>query len=230
LRVADIHDIDDTLQTAASIGERATPAVFPEAEIDDDNDLDDDLGDQCDEDSPIDYDIGDLCSQNTDEDRLDVATQNRLMLETLLENQAQGKAEQKLERERMVAERERMAAKREQWSPESAERTEQSITGPRPNIYMMVDPARYCGGAKELDRCLDALCSNFNSHGHLFPRGGPNHINYAISLLDAWSNHQNPALRRTAMTDPSGMGGRLICGIRPMPTRLLPLFTGDSHG
>jgi len=29
LRVADIHDSDDTLQTVASIGERATPAVLP---------------------------------------------------------------------------------------------------------------------------------------------------------------------------------------------------------
>ena len=62
MRVADIHDSDDTLQTAASIGERATPAVLQEAEIDDDDDLDDDLGDQGDEDSPINKDIGDLRS------------------------------------------------------------------------------------------------------------------------------------------------------------------------
>ena len=120
LRVADIHDSDDTLQTAASMGERATPAVLPEAEIDDDDDLDDDLGDQGDEDSPIDNDIGDLRSQITDEDRLDVATQNRLMLEMLLENQAQWKAKQKLERERMAADRERMAAERDQWAAERA--------------------------------------------------------------------------------------------------------------
>ena len=106
LRVADIHDSDDTLQTAASIGERATPAVLPEAEIADDNDLDDDLGDQAEEDSPIDNGIGDLRSQITDADRLDMATENRLMLEMLLEKQAQWKAEQKPERERMAAERE----------------------------------------------------------------------------------------------------------------------------
>jgi hypothetical protein len=92
LRVADIHDSDDTLQTAASIGECATAAVLPEAEIDDDDELDDDLGDQGDEASPIDNHIGDLRSQITDEDRLDVATQNRLMLEMLFENQAQWKA------------------------------------------------------------------------------------------------------------------------------------------
>jgi len=52
--------------------------------IDDDNDLDDDLGDQADDDTRIDNDIGDLCSQITDENGLDMATQNRWMLEMLL--------------------------------------------------------------------------------------------------------------------------------------------------
>jgi len=102
-----------------------------------------------------------------------------------------------------------MAAERDQWAAERAERTEQSTVGPRPNIYKMVDPVRFCGGAKELDRFLDALCSNFNSHSHLFPRGGPDHVKYAISLLDAWSNHQNPTLIQTAMTDQSEWAGDL---------------------
>jgi hypothetical protein len=52
------------------------------------------------------------------------------MLEMLLENQAQWKAEQKLEWERMAAERERMAAERDQWAAKRAKRTERSITGP----------------------------------------------------------------------------------------------------
>jgi len=73
----------------------------------------------------------------------------------------------------------------------------------------MVDPVRYCSGVKELDRFLDALHSKFNSHGHLFTHGGPDHVQYAISLLDAWSNHQNPALRQMAMTDPSEWAGDL---------------------
>jgi len=218
LRIADIHDSDDTLQTAASIVERATAAVVPKAKIDDENDPDDDLGDQGDKDSPIDNDIGDLHSQITDEDRLDVATQNRLMLEMLLKNQAQWIAEQRHEWERMAAEQERMAAERDQWAAGLAERaqhaqhaqcTQLSIVGPRPNIYKMVDPVLYWGGAKELDQFLDALCSNFNSPGHQFPRSGPNHVKYAISLRGAWSNHQNPALRQTAMTDPSELVGNL---------------------
>jgi len=93
-----------------------------------------------------------------------------------------------------------MAAERDPWA---AERPERSIVRPRPNIYKMVDPVQFCGGVKELDRFLGTLHSNFNSHGHLFPRGGPDHVKYAISLLDAWSNHHNPTLRQTAITDPS---------------------------
>jgi hypothetical protein len=102
-----------------------------------------------------------------------------------------------------------MAAEPDQWAAERTERTEQSTIGPRPNIYKMVDPVRLCGAAKELDRFLDALHSNFNSHGHLLPRGGPDHVKYLMSLLDTWSNHQNPTLRQTAMTDPSEWAGDL---------------------
>jgi hypothetical protein len=108
-----------------------------------------------------------------------------------------------------VAEQERTAAERDQWAPEPAKPAKRSITGPQPNVYKTVDRVRYCGGAKELDRFLDALRSNCNSHGHPFPHGGPDHVKYTISLLDAWSNHQNPALRQTAMTDTSEWAGDL---------------------
>jgi len=91
----------------------------------------------------------------------------------------------------------------------------------------MGDPIRFCGGVKELVQFLDVLRSSCNSRSHLLQRGGPDDIEYAISLLETWSNHRNPTLRQTAMTDPSGMGGRLICRIRPMPTGLRPLFTCD---
>jgi len=99
LHVTDIHEIDDTLQAAASTAERSTPTVLPEAEIADDdddnndNDYNNDLRGQRNKDSPIDNDGGGLHSQITDEDCLDVATQKWLMLDMLLENQAQRKAE-----------------------------------------------------------------------------------------------------------------------------------------
>jgi len=63
-----------------------------------------------------------------------VANQNWLIMEMLLENQAQWKAEDRLQQERMAAEPVRMAADRDQWVPERAERTERSTVGPRPTI------------------------------------------------------------------------------------------------
>jgi hypothetical protein len=209
LRVTDIHESDDTLQAEASTAEHTTPTVLPEAGIDDDDDLENDLGGQRRKGSLIDNDSCDLRSQITDEDRLDVATQNRLMLEMLPQNDAQWKAEQRLERERMAAEHEPMAAKQDQWAAKRAKRIERRTVGPRANIYKMVDPVRFCGGAKELDRFLDTLRSNFNSHGHLFPHGGPDYVKYAISLLHGWSNNQNPTLRESAMTDHSERAGNL---------------------
>ena len=217
MRIADIHESDDTLRAVASTAERAASTVILEAEIDDDDDddLQDDLGGQRNNDSPLDNDGGDLHSQITNEDRIDLATQNLLMLEMWLENQANWKGEQKLEWERMAAKRERIAANRDYGAADRAEHPEWSIAGPRPNIHKRVDPVKYCGGAKELDRYRDLLHLKLYSHGHLFPRGGPDHVKYAISLLDAWSNHQNPALRQMVMTDPSESAGDLSVGSDP---------------
>jgi len=132
-----------------------------------------------------------------------MASQNLLMLEMLLEDQARWKADQRLEWERIAAEREPIAAEQNQRAAKRAKRAKHSIVDARPNIYKIVDPVQYCGGAKEPDRYLDTLLSNFNSHGHLFPRSGPDHVNCTISLLHTWSHHQNLALRPTAMPDPS---------------------------
>ena len=79
----------------------------------------------------------------------------------------------------------------------------------------MVKNVLYCGGTRELHRFLDWLRSNFNSHGHRFPCGGPDHVKSAIPLLDAWINHQNPALRQMAMTDPSDWAGDLSADSGP---------------
>jgi len=53
------------------------------------------------------------------------------------------------------------------------------------------------------------LRSNCNGHGHLAPRGVPDLVKYTICLLDAWSNHQSPALGWTAKPDPSEWPGDL---------------------
>jgi len=217
LRITDIHVSDATLQAAASTAKRATPTVLPEVEIDDDDDDDqyNDIGGQRNKDSLIDNDSGDLRSYISDEDHLDVATENRVMLEMLFENQSQWKTEQRLDRDRMAAEGEWIAAERDQWAAECAESTKRSTVGRRPIIFKIVDPGRFCSGAKELDQVLDVLHSNFNSHGHLIPCGGPNHVKYVISLLDAWMNHQNPTLRPTVMIDPSEWAGDLSADSDP---------------
>jgi hypothetical protein len=124
LYVTDIHGSDDNREAAALTAERTTPMLFPEAEIDDNDDFYDDLGGERHKDSLIDNHSGHLHSQITDQDHRGVATRNRLMLEMLLENLAQWKAEQRLEQERIAAEQERMAAEWDQWVGECAERTE----------------------------------------------------------------------------------------------------------
>jgi len=86
--VTDIHESDETLQAAPFSAELTTPTVLPEAQIHDDDNLDDDVGGQTNNNSPIDKPIGDLRFQITDKNRLDVATQSRLMLQMMLEIQA----------------------------------------------------------------------------------------------------------------------------------------------
>jgi len=68
LRVTDIHDSDETLQTAAAIAKCSTPAVVPQAEneYNDDDDLYKELAVQRTKDHPINNIIGDVCSQRTD--------------------------------------------------------------------------------------------------------------------------------------------------------------------
>jgi len=62
LHVTDVHESDDTVQAAGSTAECTTPTVLSEAEIDDNEDIDNDLGGQRDKDSLIDNDVGDLNS------------------------------------------------------------------------------------------------------------------------------------------------------------------------
>jgi hypothetical protein len=52
--------------------------------------------------------------------------------------------------------------------------------GNQSKIFKRVDPLRYCGGAKELDKFLETLRSNFASHKHLFPRGNPDQVRRKI--------------------------------------------------
>jgi len=130
-----------------------------------------------------------------------MATQNRLMLDILLENHSQHNSKQRQDWEGIAAEREWMTAELDQLAAACDERTERSIIRPRPKIHMMVDPVQHCGGAQELDWFLYPFQSNYNSPKHLVPLGGPDPIKYASYLLHTGSNRHNPILRETAMTE-----------------------------
>jgi len=56
-------------------------------------------------------------------------------------------------------------------------------------MFKMVESRWYCGGTKEQDKFLNTFRSNFASHKHLFPKGDPNQVKYAVSSLDTWNNH-----------------------------------------
>jgi len=75
--------------------------------------------------------------------------------------------------------------------------------------YKMPEPEKYCGGAIELDDFIALLRSNFESHGDLFPNGGPDKVKYALSFLGTWAQHPNTQMHKTEMIDPSTWGRNL---------------------
>jgi len=130
----------------------------------------------------------DILSKITEDDQKEMLEQNRMLLKLLFEQQAEWKEE----RTRMLTELDRSR---------TIDRLEN--TGNQSKIFKMVDPLRYCGGAKELDKFLETLWSNFASHKHLFPRGDPDQVKYAVSILDTWNNHPEMTQWQTENTDPA---------------------------
>jgi len=111
----------------------------------------------------------DILSKITEDDQKEMLKQNRMLLKLLFEQQAEWKEE----RTRMLTELDR-----------SRTITRPENPGNQSKIFKMVDPLRYCGRAKELDKFLETLRSNFASHEHLFPRGDHDQVKYAVSFLD----------------------------------------------
>jgi hypothetical protein len=127
-------------------------------------------------------------SKITEDDQKEMLEQNRMLLKLLFKQQAEWKEE----RTRMLTELDRSRTIDRPGNP-----------GNQSKIFKMVDPLRYCGGAKKLDKFLETLRSNFASHKHLFPRGDPDQVKYAVSFLDTWNNHPDTTQRQTENTDPS---------------------------
>jgi len=124
----------------------------------------------------------------TEEDQEEMLQQNRMLLKLLFQQQAEWKEE----RTQMLTE---LNLSRTIDRPENPENLSK--------IFKMVDPLRYCSGAKEQDKILETLRSNFASHKHLFPRGDPDQVKYAVSFLDTWNNHPDTTQRQTENTDRS---------------------------
>jgi hypothetical protein len=77
-------------------------------------------------------------------------------------------------------------------------------------IFQMRDPAKFCGGAAELERFLTQLELLFESHDRHFPRGDPDKVQYATSLLGTWTEHVDESLRKTQMTSPAEWASELV--------------------
>jgi len=220
MQITGIYESDDTMQARPSTAERSTPEVWHVVKIDDDNvvdnDLDDDLGGQGYNDCLIDKDSANFPVPNTEQDRLQLATQNGLMVKMLLQHQDWWKAGYRRERERMTAEREWVAANRDHRAAKHSKHAKRCTIDPKTHIYKMVNPVGYCGSAKELDQVLDALHSNWNSHHPLFPCGGPDHVKDTISLRNGWTDLQHLGIWKTAMTDHLEWAGDLSAEPEPI--------------
>ena len=129
-----------------------------------------------------------ILSKITEEDPKERLELNRMLLKLWFKQDADWKEE----RTRMLTELDRSG---------TIDRPENSRN--QSQIFKTVDPLGYCGGAKELDKFLETLRSNFAWHNHLFPRGDPDKVKYAVSFLDTWDNHPDLAQRQTDNTDTS---------------------------
>jgi len=163
--------------------ERASPRVFPEAEIDDEEERNSDYDDE-EEEQPKDNhgearaantDRGDtLRSEVTMADTRDMLKQQRKLVELLFQN---------------------------------AEMKSQDPTSSNGKDKLKVThPKCYCGGARELETFLGSLRSNFRTHNHLFPGGETDKVQYALDHLGSWANHVDHTLQKTTMTDPLTWG------------------------
>jgi hypothetical protein len=130
----------------------------------------------------------DILSKITEDDQKEMLEHNRMLLKLLFEQQAEWKEE----RIRMLTELDcRQTINRPQ-NP-----------GNQSKIFKMVDPLRYYGRVKQLDKLLETLRSNFAFHKDLFPRGDPDQVMYAVCFLDTWNNHLDMTQRQTENMNPA---------------------------
>jgi len=81
--------------------------------------------------------------------------------------------------------------------------------GSTPKTFKMTNPAKFCGGADDLDRFITQVQLLFESHSQHFPRGDPDKVQYAMSLLGSWKENVDEGLRKTQMTHPNQWSSEL---------------------
>jgi len=115
-----------------------------------------------------------ILKQITEDDEKEMLEHNGMLIKLLFEQEAKWMGQ----RTRMLTKLDRFRTVDRPVSP-----------GIQSKIFQLIDPLWYYGEARKLDNFLETLKSNFASHKHLFPRGDPNQVMYAVSVPDTWSNH-----------------------------------------
>jgi hypothetical protein len=108
-------------------------------------------------------------SKFTEDNQKEMLVQNRIVLKVLFKQQAEWTEERTL-----------------MFTELSCSQTIDRPENPRNKSknFKMVNPIGYCDGENELHEILKTLWSNFACHKHLFPRGNPEQVKYAVSFLD----------------------------------------------
>lgn len=91
---------------------------------------------------------------------------------------------------------------------------QQSSSSSSDSSFKMINPDKYCGGAKELELFLATIRANFEAHSRQFPSEATK-VTYAINLLSTWASHPDPQQRRTNFTDPLTFGQELRLSSHP---------------
>jgi len=207
LRTADDRGRAETIRASIGLGtrclagwistpiERASPWVFPEAEIDDDEEEDGNTDDEDeDEEEKPEHNHGEAQAHSNDHgdtvrsevtiaDMRDMLEQQQKLVELLFQN-----------------------TKMKPKNPES----------PNPkDKFKVTHHKRYGRGVWELKTFLGSLCWNFQTHNHLFPGGDTDKVLYTVDHLGSWVNHPDHTLQKVNMTDPETWGHDLLTDNHP---------------
>jgi hypothetical protein len=122
-------------------------------------------------------------SEVTQADLQDLIAEQRKFTQVVLEKLAASEARQAA----MDAQLDRAESRAPRPFPSLTEYSVAQSPPPEPPIpaaiFRMRDPAKFCGGAGELERFLTQLELVFELHGRHFPRGDPDKVQYATGLL-----------------------------------------------